>query len=457
MKLNMTVRQHICNEIEQQGYSLSQFSQISGINRGVLSATLGDTPTKAMSINQLDRMTKALGKPLNWLYESFITEYLQENNKMNWRRTRSVLIRCVENNHKQGLHKILSLLPTESSYLENLLQLAESLQPKYANVVMPMYDFMIKHERSNHSERLAIAQYRIFESMTDNSIEQNVRAAFIFKPYCYHLPEHLMLDAWLKLANIHFTIQDWDTLMYCGKQLQILSHKIYTRECALREQGLPVPSLQSQRPLVVYYGQSYLIQFTAMELTDNFEQAKYFLSKFTDLSWFEGLDTLGIYEVAKFKVFAKCNSYNLQLLSGDDTNLAQYHQYLKEHPDEVLASVGIMLQAANRYNYNIDHVLNDLESHIFSKAMIDWTKSQVAPLPSHFHIPIVINRYIQVYYELAIYYLNRKRYNKKLEHIIKLLEATLQSYDSQRNVDCLHLLHKLKKVTFEGKSILDSF
>ncbi|WP_411348230.1 hypothetical protein [Paenibacillus sp. WLX2291] len=452
MKPNLAVRQQVRNEIEKQGYSLSQLSQISGINRGVLSATLGDKPTKAMSINQLDRMTEALCKPLNWLYESFITECLQDNSKMNWRRIRSVLIRCAENNYEQGLHQILSLLPTEPLHLEQLLQLAEFLQTDYKHFVMPIYDFIIKHERNNHCERLAIAKYRIFDSTPDESVEQNARAAFAFKPYCYHLPEHLMLDALSKLASIFYTVRDWDNLLYCGKQSQKLSHLIYERQCALKRKNLPVPSLKAKRPLVVYYGQSYLTQFAVMEWTGRYKEAEVLLTKFSDLSWFEGLDSNSYHEVEKLTVFAKCNFYNLKLLQGDGSILKEYQCYLKKNPDEILASIGVMLKASNIHFYNIDHILKDFENEIFSKDIENWITPQSGNIPSHVRIPVLINRYIRIYYHLAIYYLNRQIHDHKLDKVIIALENSLKNYDSQRAIDCLHLLQKINK--FKNKANL---
>ncbi|MDQ1236042.1 transcriptional regulator with XRE-family HTH domain [Paenibacillus sp. SORGH_AS306] len=78
MKHRITLITELESEMHKQGYSLSHFSKVSGINRGILSATLNGNPPKLMSITQLDTMVKALGKPESWLYELFIEQCFSE-------------------------------------------------------------------------------------------------------------------------------------------------------------------------------------------------------------------------------------------------------------------------------------------------------------------------------------------------------------------------------------------
>ncbi|WIM39963.1 helix-turn-helix transcriptional regulator [Paenibacillus sp. PK4536] len=67
-----TVRSHIEQELQDKKINLTQFEKISGINRGVLSATLNSNPPRSISINQLDRMAAALDRPEGWLYEQHV-------------------------------------------------------------------------------------------------------------------------------------------------------------------------------------------------------------------------------------------------------------------------------------------------------------------------------------------------------------------------------------------------
>lgn len=59
MKVTPTIRAELGQYLQQEDLNLSQFGQITGMNRGIISSIV--TGNKSMSINQLDRITEAMG------------------------------------------------------------------------------------------------------------------------------------------------------------------------------------------------------------------------------------------------------------------------------------------------------------------------------------------------------------------------------------------------------------
>ncbi|KAF6625657.1 helix-turn-helix transcriptional regulator, partial [Paenibacillus sp. EKM208P] len=67
MKITPTIRAELEQFLQQESLTLSQFGQIAGMNRGIISSIV--TGNKSMSINQLDRITEAMGLPEGHFYD----------------------------------------------------------------------------------------------------------------------------------------------------------------------------------------------------------------------------------------------------------------------------------------------------------------------------------------------------------------------------------------------------
>ncbi|WP_052714271.1 hypothetical protein [Paenibacillus dauci] len=443
MKRILTVREILTKEMRSQHYTINSFSKASGINRGVLSATLNSNPPRPISVNQLDRMGETLGKPEGWLYEQFIEESCLQNIKVNWRRVRPLLLRCIQLNQIEFIDQIMNWILEDASYLSQIFELAEQLTTDgQLQAALPLYRSIIQYERNYQSEQLAVSQYRIFQAAAGEMIGQSFKAALVFKPYCANLPEHLMLDALLKLANVYFTVKDWEAVHNCANKLMELSHSIYAREYQHQSATHQLTRVKTSRPLVVYYGQSYLIKFAVAELTQNYQEADDYLPKFSDLSWFEGLDEEGRNEVEKFTMYADINSLNMKLLRGDQTVLPKYKELLVKYPGEVLASVNVILHAANMHGFNVDDILETYHEHIYSFDSINLIARFESVDHNYKDLSIGISRYIDLYYELALYHFNQKLYNKNLESILDILEYVVQNYSYEHVLNSHTLLKK---------------
>ncbi|WP_052723582.1 hypothetical protein [Paenibacillus wulumuqiensis] len=442
-----TVRHELEKEIAVQGHSLSSFSRISGVNRGVLSATLNSSTPRPISINQLDQMNTALGKPEGWLYELFIEECFFSEEKPNWRRIRSLIVRCVELQRDDLVKRTLYLLLEDPSYTDNVFHLAENLTQQEEPLANVLYRYVIKYERNSHSERLAISHYRIFQSSIGNNIENNLKAALTFAPFRILVPAPLQLDALLKLANIYYSLQDWEHTKKMADELYLLSSKLYKERLQTKKADKEAPLFTSERPLILYYGQSFLLKCAAYEEEEQFDEAQVCVDLFADLKWFEDDHSENPYYVERFKFYAMLHTLNLNLLRGKENVLKKYLQILEKHPQEVLPSAVVILKAANQYGYNIDHFISRYENIIYPADILAYLTKESSAKYNYKDITIGISRYVNVYYQLAIYHCDRQIYDERLEKILYALESTIEKYNRGRIMDCLNLFKKLRKLT----------
>ncbi|ANF94640.1 hypothetical protein [Paenibacillus bovis] len=442
-----TLRHELEKEILQRGYSLSSFSRLSGVNRGVLSATLNSKIPKPISIHQLDQMNLALDKPPGWLYDLFIEECFSAEEKSNWRRVRSLIIRCVELQRSDLINRILYLLLDDPSYIDEVFRLAENLIQKEENLAILLYKYVIEYERNSHSERLAVSHYRIFKSLIGNNIETNLKAALTFAPHRNLLPVPMQLDALLKLANIYYSLQDWEQAVNMADELYRLSSKAYQLRMQARQNHGVIPFLDLERPLVVYYGQGLLLKCAVYEEEEKYDKAQIYVDLFADLQWFEDEHAENQYYIDRFRFYSIIHTMNLELLTGKEQVLDRYLQILEQHPQEVLPSTLIIIEAANKYGYNVDPLLSRYEDIIYPADILDYLIAGSKARYNYQDVTIGINRYIDLYYQLAIYYCDRNVYDERLEKILYTLESTIEQYNRGRIMDCLHLFKRLRKLT----------
>ncbi|WP_458121006.1 DNA-binding protein [Paenibacillus sp. Z6-24] len=442
----ITLRTELEQEIARQGYSLSSFSNASGINRGILSATLNGNPPKPMSINQLDRMGTALGKPEGWLYEQFIEESFIDG-KANWRRIRPLLLRCMELHRNDLIERTLYLLMEDPNHIGHVFELAEEqVQAGFAVETVPLYTCVVENERNYQSERLAISQYRIFRASIGHNIEDNLKAALIFEPFRNRLPDYLKLDALLKLINVNYTVQNWDHASQLARELHSLASHIHQQKLQAKAKNKPFKMPAAERPLLLYYGQSLLMQFVANEYQEKYETARTYLEQFSDLHWFEDDHPENKNYIEFFKFFGMFNALNLDILTGNEHKLTDYFELLKKHPEEALPSLLMIIGAANKHGYDIDHFLAYYDDIIYPADIMDYLIKGKSIKHNYQDIPIGISRYVNIYYQLATYHCDRKIYDKKLEKVLYALESTVEKYNRGRIMDCLNLFKKLRSL-----------
>ena len=439
-----TIRLEIEKGIRQKGHSLSSFGKLAGINRGIISGILNGNPPKSISIRQLDLMAEALGHPEGWMYEYYVDECFI-NEKADWRRIKAFLLRCTEIGRYDCIQAVLDRLMEDLSNTVSVFGLAEELYEEgKVKESLPFYECVIENEKHQHSERLAIAHYRVFKASIGEDTEKSLRAVIRFEPYRNRLPENLMLDALLKLAGVYYRFQDWKLMEYCADELNLLAETIYQSEITHVKENYSSTLFTTERHPVFYYGQAFVIKSIALEFQQQYEQAKYYIKKYEDLSWFKGLDEAGRHEVEQFKMYAFANNHTLNLLTGNFTEIDEYLNFINDNPEEILPGLISISEAAIKYDIDIDDILNR-----FSNC---FKHSDITKIPPH-----NISRYLVLYYQLAIYNIKKERYTKSIDSVILSLTFAIKDSNKTKILDCVSLFERLKnQATPEQKNTYTS-
>ncbi len=438
------VRNELNTEMLRQGYTLSSFSKASGINRGVLSLTLNEQATKSFSMNQLNQMTEALGFPAGWLYELYTQEILAEIDNVSWRRIKDLLAHCLQLGKMDLIEMVLEALREKPAYANYIFNFAEEIadaQPADVGRLAIFYQYVLDHETNLQAERFAISQYRLFRGSMGLDLQKCFRAAVQFVPYRHALPVYLKLDALAQLINLAFSLKYWDLLKQYGEELTDTAKLVYN--VVQNEQYLDIQ--KCERPLILYYGKGYLAQFGALEYSGYYEEAKQLIPYFEDLSWFKNLDNEGKAQLERTSIYAKCNRYNIELLQGNYSVLKPYIDYLEFFPEEQPASLEIILKASNLHNWNIDEILEKYHTIIYPSDLVHYLETI-----TNYSMIAELNRYINIYHDLALYYFEHKNNSDKLEHVLSLLKNNIEKYNRIHAFDSSELFEKLHKFYFNA-------
>lgn len=423
LDLSLSVQSCIEKELELQQLSLQELAHRTSINRGILSACFTRNPPKTLSIKQLDMITRGLHKEEGWLYDLYAKECF--TGKVHWKQLKPFLLRCVDLQRVDIIDTSLSLLMESLVYIPDVFSLAESLysEGKWRESA-PFYRCVCENEIKQHSIRMAISQYRLFRTRLSSDLKENHEAAIQFAPYRQRLPENIQLDALLQLANVHFTLQNWEEVISYANELQNLVEGILKQKNkSIRKNRHDEPFI-TDRHFVVYYGQAYLLQGNAYEWMGEYERSIQFIPYYEDLSWFENLDYIGQLEVDKFRSFAEGNRMNLNVLMGNFNVLERYISYLDRHSNEWLPTFLTILMAANQHGQNIDWVIEHYEQNL-KVVLIDYSSINHGYYAEAFSL----QRAAKLCYQMAIYYLNKDQVEECTMWFLQATKYSVRSND----------------------------
>lgn len=276
---------------------------------------------------------------------------------------------------------------------------------------MPYYECVIQHEANDNGANYhyAMSSYRLFKMLRLTDARKNLRAAIQFEPVIKKLPAHDQLDALLKTLQIYFTLRMWDEVERFSDQLHAAAGAIYDEQQQRRARKLEV-IFDAELPLVYYYGFSYLAKSTALQKQGNYAAAKEYVAKYAELGWFNDLDEAGLEEVERFRLFAKANSYTLDLLSGAFGVLPEYVKFLEDNPEEILPGMVTIMESANLHHWDVDDILMT-----FTKQIDEFNEYED-------HINRTHN--FTFMYQLALYYVKKADYQKALDYTVQALELS---------------------------------
>lgn len=430
MEYAISIRTEIRKCMQKRGYNLSNFAKASAITSSHLSSLLSESPSRPLSVQHLDRINVTLGNPEGCFYELYVDECFLSG-KPHRSRVKPFLLRCAELDKKNCIEQVLSRMMEDLNYISLVFEVAEELHTK-GNIhkSLVFYECVAEHERYQHSERLAISQYRLFRAALGKDLERNRDAVTRFAPFRNRLPVNYQLDGLLQLGRVYFTLRDWDRLGQHADELRVLIKIVYHEEVQKKVRKQEHVRLNTERSLVVYWGQGCLMKATACEKQGLYEESRKYIEGYADLSWFEDLDEEGKIDVENYKTFAVANSYTLDMLMGHAHRLEDYTQYLFDHPHEVLPGLVVITEAANKYGFAIEDTLAKLSNRMLK--------------PEQQEENIYTGWRLNFHYQLAVYLLRNGQTENGAESIFEMLESSILCNDFSLFIQGISLFESCK-------------
>ncbi len=106
------------------------------------------------------------------------------------RRIEPFLFRCAELDKLGAIRQVVGTIMDNLLYSPKLFEIAEMLLAQGRHdAALLLYEGVAEAEKYQHSERLAICQYRIFTIQMGDDQSRNIKAAILFDPYVERLDE----------------------------------------------------------------------------------------------------------------------------------------------------------------------------------------------------------------------------------------------------------------------------
>lgn len=434
VELRRTIREILDRYIQEEQLSISKFSQLSNINTGTLSRILKGT--KPISLKQLQQITYGMALPEDALFQEYIEECFASF--VNLRRIRPFILRCAELERLDCIDEVLGRLLDDRQYNTALFDIAEQLfEEGKLEAAAVIYKQVGESERFQHSERLALCHYRLFTIDLGEDIERNLLAATKFEPYIYRLPELKQLDALKQVMHIFGMVHKWSKVDVLAEQLQQLASSLYYLE-------KPTPnfsgnSTQAEQPTYYYILYSYLARAAASEHLGDYERALTFVPFYGNgEEWVREKDETAQNITHQFSEWATVNSLLFRLMSGEIEVIDEYVSYIAEHEDEIFIALCHMIQAANKFNINIDDILERFWGHVPIKV-----EEIIAGV---YKQEILKEAYACFFIDLAIYNFNvNNNVKKAIKYLLVSLDLSVKINSKKHIMNCFTWFEKYRK------------
>ncbi|WP_127592393.1 helix-turn-helix domain-containing protein [Paenibacillus lautus] len=431
MERTATIREQMEEFLHKNEMTINRFAEISGVNSGTLSNILnGNRP---ISMQQLDRITLGMGLEEGYFYELYIDECIFHATP-DWRRLGPYLHRCAELGKLDCLDKAVRMTMDNISYSPLLFETAEFFfkEGKHEAAVL-LYKSVAESERFQHSERLALCQYRLFTLGLGDDQEANSRAAVYFEPYIDRLDEVYQLDALKELINLNVSLNRWNKVDELADKMGRIASIQYQYEVGRLGQ-----EVRGKKPVVFYKLYSYLVKATVCYERGAFDLALKYVSMYSEPEWLkEESNEEELRIINQFNEWAEANRYLYKLMAGNDGALSEYVKYIADKEDEIFLAICNIMIAANRYQLQVDHILDRFKGYIELKEQ----RNHIGEIIQQ----ITADRYTRLLAELGIYYLNLKQFNKGLQLILDSLEKSIAINSDNGMLRCMGLFEQFRE------------
>ncbi|MEC0184224.1 helix-turn-helix transcriptional regulator, partial [Paenibacillus peoriae] len=440
MKHTPTILAEFEDYLKQNNMTLAQFAEYSGVHQRTLSNWI--TQHRPVAVQQLDRITSAMGLPEGHLYDLYIENYIIDL-PPNMRRIEPLLYGCAELDKLDAIRRMVGHIMDNLLYSPKLFDIAETLfaQGRY-DAALLLYENVAEVEKYQHSERLALCQYRMFTIQVGDDQNRNLRAATIFEVFVERLDEIEQLDALKDLANVYRSLRIWDKVDEMAKKMKAKAKFQYSmkHQQKSRERNEVIKKLS--RPMFVYITYADLLCAGVCESREDYGQALQYTYEYVNLDWVKETDENTQHWVKLFQHWAQANVIVNKLLSGDVSMIHDYVEYISTssdttEEDRVVQLLNVLI-AANQHQVDVDYILQRFETEIDSitrqQASADMYTYQVVP-----------EQTTLFEYEVAKYYLNRGRYSYGFKYLLDVLAKSLAINKEAFFIRCIKLFEQFKE------------
>ncbi|MGN7762139.1 helix-turn-helix domain-containing protein [Paenibacillus sp. 22594] len=420
MEQTVTIRDELWAYLTQKGLSINRFALLSGIHSGTLSRIMKGQ--QAMAMSHLERITRTLGLAEDYFFTKYVEECLYLS-APTWRRIRPFILRSAQLERLDCIERLARSLLDNLIYAPLLFELAEELfQQELQQSAAILYENVAVSEKYQHSERLALCQYRLFLMALGDDPQRNLIAATLFESYVTRLDEAYQLDAIKQLVHIHYSLHNWEKVEEWTQELHRLASIQYKLRSRADQENSTTKVLE--RPLYFYILYAQLMRSCIYEEQGDYKTALELVPLYTDGSWIqeEGEDVNRI--VIQFKEWGTANTYLLRLMDGQQDVLDEYVNFVSTRENEIFTALFRIVQTANRYQWDVDHILQRFSAYIpYRRYSGIFTKRNKQINDDH---------HARFRSELATYYLSRRRFGGK-EIAMRSVDFTAE-VDNERNV-----------------------
>lgn len=425
MEVENSIRETLIKYMRNNNMSYSRFSEISRINTGTLSRILQGN--KPISMNQLIGITAGMGLPEDFFFSDYIEECFSFS--ITFRRIRPFIMKCAVLDRLDCIERIVPRLLDNLSYTSALFDIAEELFASKQNQAAAaiIYEHVSEAEKYQHSERLALCRYRLFIIALGTDLEANLRAAMVFEGYVNRLEEADQLDALKQLINVMMTVHKW-------KRVDELAEEML-RVATIQYEQFPNEQ-KTERPLYFYILYAWLIRGTVCEELGDYAGALNYVSLYADGTWIRKKDETAAWYINQFSEWATANTYLYRVMSGEEKAIDEYADFVADHLEEIFIALSQIVQAANRFDFDIDRILERFSEYIpFQERKGEH---------GQYNTSIVTEKSAQFFSDLGVYQF-RKNPEIAINHILEGLRLSISINSVKNMINCLTLFEKYRE------------
>jgi transcriptional regulator with XRE-family HTH domain len=413
--------------LDNHQLTMNKFADSIQMNVGALSNIISGK--RSISVKQLDQVTTGMGLEQGHFYSLYITENFEQGT-MDWRRLRPLLSRCAELNKLKEIGQILHLTLENLNYIPLLFDMAEHffIQGK-KEVAIILYQGIAESERNQHSERLALCQYRLFTLKLNDDMENNLLLVTQFEPYVERLEEGYQLEAIHKLININISLSRWTNVQQYAQILLEKSSKQY------KLFGEGSVNLKNNRPILFYILYAYLelghVQFELKQ----YKQGLKYIDMYANTGWVNNPTYEELKIIELFQEWAEANRLFYQLRDGKIEVLPDYVEYISNHEHEQFLGIYHIIMVANKFKLDVDKIIERFKEHLSFKPQ----QTKISTISNQ----VTLERYTNLLRELGIYYLNKGHLDTGVRYIIDSLESAIKINSKDIKLKCIMAIFEI--------------